>query len=75
MNAIDVARAARGATDAAAHLTAETKNRVLATLEGLLHERRDFLFEENRKDLEKARSELMPASLIERLKTGREGRR
>ena len=48
--------------------TAETKNRVLATLEGLLYERRDFLFEENRKDLEKARSELMPASLIERLK-------
>jgi glutamate-5-semialdehyde dehydrogenase len=68
MNPIDVAREARGATDAAAHLTAETKNRVLATLEGLLYERRDFLVEENRKDLEKARSELMPASLIDRLK-------
>jgi glutamate-5-semialdehyde dehydrogenase len=68
MNPIDVAREARGATDAVAHLATETKNRVLATLEGLLYERRDFLFEENRKDLEKARSELMPASLIDRLK-------
>ncbi len=68
MKAIDVAKAAHGAADGAAHLTTETKNRVLASLERLLQERRDFLFEENGKDLEKARSEGMPASLVERLK-------
>ena len=44
------------------------KNRVLEVLEDLLCERQEFLFEENRKDIEAARSELLPASLIERLK-------
>jgi glutamate-5-semialdehyde dehydrogenase len=68
MNAIDVAVKAHGAADSAAHLTTEEKNRVLGTLEELLHERQEFLFEENRKDIEKAESELLPASLIERLK-------
>ena len=68
MNAIDVALKAHEASDAAAHLTTEAKNRVLGTLEELLHERQEFLFEENRKDIEKAGNELLPASLIERLK-------
>ena len=67
MNAIEVAERAHGAADAAAHLATEAKNRVLGTLEELLRERQEFLFEENRKDIEKARSELLPASLIERL--------
>src|SRR5208283_4003746 len=68
MNAIDVALRAHEASDAAAHLATEEKNRILGTLEELLRERQEFLFEENRKDIEKARSELLPASLIERLK-------
>ena len=68
MNAVEVAKRAHGAADAAAHLPTEEKNRILGTLEGLLRERQEFLFEENRKDIEKARSELLPASLIERLK-------
>ena len=68
MNAIEVAERAHGAADAAAHLATEEKNRILGTLEELLRERQEFLFEENRKDIEKARSELLPASLIERLK-------
>jgi len=68
MNAIEVAERAHGAADAAAHLATEAKNRVLGTLEELLRERQEFLFEENRKDIEKARSELLPASLIERLR-------
>jgi len=68
MNAVEVAKRAHGAADAAAHLPTEEKNRILGTLEGLLRERQEFLFEENRKDIEKARSELLPASLIERLR-------
>ncbi|MGD0486236.1 MAG: glutamate-5-semialdehyde dehydrogenase [Syntrophorhabdales bacterium] len=67
MNASEAAKRAHGAADAAAHLTTEEKNRILGTLEELLRERQEFLFEENRKDIEKARSELLPASLIERL--------
>src|SRR5208283_2117051 len=68
MNAIEVAKRAHGAADEAAHLATEEKNRILGTLEALLRERQEFLFEENRKDIEKPESELLPASLIERLK-------
>jgi glutamate-5-semialdehyde dehydrogenase len=68
MKAEDLARAARGAASTAAHLTSETKNAILSTLERLLCERQDFLFQENRKDIEQAESERMPASLIERLR-------
>jgi glutamate-5-semialdehyde dehydrogenase len=68
MNAIEVAKRAHGAADTAAHLSTEKKNLILRTLEGLLRERQELLFEENGKDIEKARSELLPASLIERLK-------
>ncbi len=68
MKADDIARAARGASNAAAHLTTEKKNEVLERLEKLIDERREFLFAENGRDLEKAREEQMPASLIERLK-------
>jgi glutamate-5-semialdehyde dehydrogenase len=68
MSAIEVALRAHGAVDAAAHLAAEEKNRVLGALEELLRERQEFLLEENGKDIEKAKSDLLPASLIERVK-------
>ena len=68
MNPIEVAKRAHGAVDAAAHLSTEEKNRILGTLEELLRERQEFLFEENGKDIEKAKSESLPASLVERLK-------
>ena len=68
MKAEDIARAAKGASNVAAHLSSDAKNEVLSALENLIHEKREFLFEENRKDLEKAEKEQMPASLVERLK-------
>ncbi len=68
MKAEDLARAARGAATHAAHLPTETKNAILSTLEGLICERQDFLFAENRKDIEQAEKEQMPASMVERLK-------
>jgi glutamate-5-semialdehyde dehydrogenase len=70
MKADDIARAARGASNIAAHLTTEKKNEVLERLEKLLRERREFLFAENEKDLDKAREDQMSPSLIERLKIG-----
>jgi len=68
MKAEDIARAARGASNEAAHLSTDSKNEVLAVLGSLIDGKRDFLFKENRKDLDKAKKEEMPASLIERLK-------
>jgi glutamate-5-semialdehyde dehydrogenase len=68
MKAQEIAIAAKGAASIAAHLSVEKKNEVLQRLEGLLLERKEFLFAENEKDLEKARAEQMPAALVERLK-------
>jgi len=68
MKAEEIARAARAASQEAAHLSSGTKDRVLAALEALVNERRELLVEENRRDVEKAQKEGMPASLIERLK-------
>jgi glutamate-5-semialdehyde dehydrogenase len=70
MKALDIAKAAKSSSATAAHLTTEQKNQVLERLENLIYERREFLFLENEKDLEKAKKEQMPASLVERLKIG-----
>ncbi len=71
MTAEKIAQVAKGAASSAAHLTTEKKNEILANLEKLLYERQDFLYEENAKDIRKAESEQMPASLIERLRVNR----
>jgi glutamate-5-semialdehyde dehydrogenase len=68
MKAQEIAAAAKRAAAVAAHLPTAKKNEVLERLEGLLTERKDFLFTENEKDLKKARDEQMPAALVERLK-------
>jgi glutamate-5-semialdehyde dehydrogenase len=68
MKAEEIGRGAKVASNTAAHLTTEKKSEVLERLGSLLCERREFLFAENLKDLEKARSEKMADSLIERLK-------
>jgi len=68
MTAIDIGRAAKGASNIVAHLPTDRKNQVLERLEHLLYERKEYLFAENLKDLEKAVDEQMPASLVERLK-------
>lgn len=68
MKAEDVARAAEGASNVAAHLSTDSKNEVLAALASLIDEKREFLFEENRKDIEQAQREDTPSALIERLK-------
>lgn len=64
----DLAKRAKSAASIAAHLTSEKKNAILSALEELLYARQDFLFEENKKDIEKAEAEQMPRALVERLK-------
>lgn len=68
MKAEDLARRAKGASSAAAHLSPETKNAILSALEGLLLDRQEFLIRENGKDIDKAQEEQMPRALVERLR-------
>ena len=68
MRVEEIGDAAKRAAGAAARLTTEKKHEILATLEELLLARQEFLFQENRKDREKAEREQMPSSLIERLR-------
>jgi glutamate-5-semialdehyde dehydrogenase len=68
MKADEIAKTARSAASIAAHLTTVKKNEVLERLEQLLRERKEFLFSESNKDLEKAEGEQMPKSLVDRLK-------
>jgi glutamate-5-semialdehyde dehydrogenase len=68
VTAQQVAIAAKAAASEAAHLSTEKKNEVLERLEALILENKDFLFEENAKDLAKAVQEQMPVPMMERLK-------
>ena len=63
-----MAAAAREAAGAAARLPTATKDFVLSSLAELLLARRDYIMAENAKDVEKAKDEGLPASLIERLR-------
>lgn len=64
----EIAGKAKEASKTLAHVSTKKKNEVLQTLKGLIAQRRDFLAEENRKDVEKARQEGMAASMVERLR-------
>jgi glutamate-5-semialdehyde dehydrogenase len=68
MRAEEMAAAAREAAGAASRLPTATKDLVLSSLAGLLLARRDYVIAENAKDIEKAKDERLPASLIERLR-------
>ncbi len=64
----ELARAVKQAAQSLAHEQTDKKNRVLATLERLLMERKKSLISENEKDVRKAAKEEMPPALIERLR-------
>jgi glutamate-5-semialdehyde dehydrogenase len=64
---LPLAQAARDAASIAASLSTEIKNAVLKQIARELHLRRDFLKEENRKDLAAARKLGMSAALCSRL--------
>ena len=68
MTPIEIASKAKEASKVLAHVSTKEKNEVLLVLEGLIAHRRDFLMDENRKDVEKAEQEGMAASLVERLR-------
>jgi len=68
MTARERAEKAKKASDILAHASTETKNQALRKLEKVLAEKRDYLFKENRKDIEAAKKAGLSKSLIDRLK-------
>lgn len=68
MTAKERAEKAKKASDILAHASTEVKNQVLLKLEKLLAEKKDYLFKENRKDIEEAKKAGLSKSLIDRLK-------
>ena len=63
-----LAKVAREISNTHAHATTEQKDRVLLALEGLIQERQDYIFRENKKDIEEAKKAGLAKSLIERLR-------
>ncbi len=64
----ELAKKAKGASDIAAHITTEMKDKALLALEGLIRERQDYLFEENKKDIEAAEKAGLGKSMVDRLR-------
>jgi glutamate-5-semialdehyde dehydrogenase len=63
-----LAKVAREISNTLAHATTEQKDKVLLALEGLIQERQDYIFRENKKDIEEAKKAGLAKSLIERLR-------
>jgi len=62
--------AARAAAGALAHADPEHKNRALHAVAGVLDQRRDFIQQENERDLEQARRDGIASAMFERLELG-----
>ena len=63
-----LAEKAKGASDILAHASPDEKNMVLERLAEALGKNQDYLFEENRKDIEAAQKEGLQKSLVDRLR-------
>ena len=62
--------AARAAASELAHADPEHKNRALLAIAGVLDQRRDFIQQENERDLEQARRDGIASAMFERLELG-----
>jgi glutamate-5-semialdehyde dehydrogenase len=62
--------AARAAASELAHADPEHKNRALLAIAGVLDQRRDFIQQENQRDLERARRDGIASAMFERLELG-----
>jgi len=64
---VEKARAAKASSRTIAVLSTEARNSALGAVAGMLHENRDSVFAENRKDVAAAREAGMKESLVDRL--------
>lgn len=67
MRPLEIAERARAASNIIAHLTTGKKNDILSLLERMLGEESEYLFSENKKDIEEAKRAGLPKGLIDRL--------
>lgn len=67
MNPVELAKRAKEASHVCANLKTEKKNRILLRLKELLEKEKEFLFSENRKDLEAAKKLEIPKSMLDRM--------
>lgn len=68
MKPTELAKRIKDASHIIAHLGSEKKNTVLKTLHDIISEKADYIFSENKKDVEEAERAGLQRSLIERLK-------
>ncbi|MCX8111053.1 MAG: glutamate-5-semialdehyde dehydrogenase [Syntrophorhabdaceae bacterium] len=64
----DLTKETKKASQVVAHLNTEKKNRILSELKRLIYERKDFIIEENKKDVERAMGAGLQKSMIDRLR-------
>lgn len=64
----DLAKETKIASQIYAHLGSEKKNNVLQRLESLLFEKRDYIIQENQKDIELAQEKGIQKSILDRLR-------
>jgi glutamate-5-semialdehyde dehydrogenase len=63
-----LAQKTKAASGILSHAATEKKNSILMILEKLIAEKQEYLFNENRKDIESAQKEGLPKSMIDRLR-------
>jgi glutamate-5-semialdehyde dehydrogenase len=64
----ELAKKTKAASGILSHAATEKKNSILMILEGLIAEKQEYLFNENRKDIENAQKEGLPKSMVDRLR-------
>ncbi len=64
----ELAKKTKAASGILSHAATEKKNSILMILEGLIAEKQEYLFNENRKDIENAQKEGLPKSIVDRLR-------
>ena len=64
----ELAKKTKAASGILSHAATEKKNSILMILEGLIAEKQEYLFNENRKDIENAQKEGLSKSMVDRLR-------
>jgi len=64
----ELAKKTKAASGILSHAATEKKNSILMILEGLIAEKQEYLFNENRKDIENVQKEGLPKSMVDRLR-------
>jgi glutamate-5-semialdehyde dehydrogenase len=68
MKPVELAQKTKAASGVLSHTATEKKNNILMILEKMIAEKQEYLFNENRKDIEGAQKAGLPKSMIDRLR-------